>query len=275
MSQEITLESVQAVGGSGKISLHSFRGWQSSLLLGGGQNGVELWMNAWLQIAPSVTYQGESFCYVMPNPDIFNPNKNSMGTNRFGLTKFDCTFMTPYSCTSTPIIGTSKPYPFWHSCLKTTPFMAQKLPKAPVLAYVYSNKWECTTPPPPGRFALNSYMSTIQTKGLHIFLFPDPKMTTAWMMLDTLPWLVYSVSTIARHLWWRMDRQETKTQHALCYSFCLVQHFYSSHSLSPDTSQLHPYPAYTRWEKIMWNIVSLYCCSYADMSGSSILTENF
>ena len=27
---------------------------------------------------------------VLFNPDVFNPNKNSFGTNGFGLTKFDC-----------------------------------------------------------------------------------------------------------------------------------------------------------------------------------------
>ena len=36
-----------------------------------------------------------SFCHeiqvVLPNPDVFNPNKNILGTNGFGLTKFDCT----------------------------------------------------------------------------------------------------------------------------------------------------------------------------------------
>ncbi len=26
----------------------------------------------------------------LPNPNVFNPNKNSLGTNRVGLTKFDC-----------------------------------------------------------------------------------------------------------------------------------------------------------------------------------------
>ena len=35
-----------------------------------------------------------SFCHEiqagMPNPDVFNPNKKSFGTNGFGLTKFDC-----------------------------------------------------------------------------------------------------------------------------------------------------------------------------------------
>ncbi len=35
-----------------------------------------------------------SFCHkiqgVLPYPNVFNPNKNSIGTNMFGLTKFDC-----------------------------------------------------------------------------------------------------------------------------------------------------------------------------------------
>ncbi len=35
-----------------------------------------------------------SICYeiqaALPNPNVFNLNKNSLGTNGFGLTKFDC-----------------------------------------------------------------------------------------------------------------------------------------------------------------------------------------
>ncbi len=38
-----------------------------------------------------------SFCHekqtVLPNPNIFNPNKNNIGTNMFELTKFDCIWL--------------------------------------------------------------------------------------------------------------------------------------------------------------------------------------
>ncbi len=48
----------------------------------------------WVQIS-SVRGGAYEFCHeiqaVMYNPNIFNPNKNSLGTNGFGLTKFDCT----------------------------------------------------------------------------------------------------------------------------------------------------------------------------------------
>ena len=43
----------------------------------------------------------------MLNPNVFNPNKNSIGTNVFGLTKFDCTLFQKNSFNS-----------FWGPCFK-------------------------------------------------------------------------------------------------------------------------------------------------------------
>ena len=49
----------------------------------------------WYQSAPIKTHVMNSFCHeiqaVLPKPNVFNPNKNSLGTNGFGLTRFDCT----------------------------------------------------------------------------------------------------------------------------------------------------------------------------------------
>ena len=41
----------------------------------------------WMPIPPTMEA-------VLSNPDVFNPNKNSLGTSGFGLTKFDCTWQS-------------------------------------------------------------------------------------------------------------------------------------------------------------------------------------
>ncbi len=55
--------------------------------------------------------------------------------------------------------GTPKPYPFWHTSLKTRLFLTQTLTKhekhtLSILAYTYSNQWECP-PPQSGQSVIN------------------------------------------------------------------------------------------------------------------------